>query len=77
VQGAQLLNDEEQEDDHRPSGVLEVLQALPQAHGAQGNKVGLAVQVRALTGAFLDVSEKQTGRLRRAKLKVGNSETGA
>jgi hypothetical protein len=34
VQGAQLLDDEEQEDDYEPSGVLEVLQALPEAHGA-------------------------------------------
>jgi hypothetical protein len=33
MQGAQLLDDEEQKDDHRPSGVLEVLQSLPQAHG--------------------------------------------
>jgi hypothetical protein len=34
MQGAQLLDDEEQEDDHGPLGVLEVLQSLPQAHGA-------------------------------------------
>jgi hypothetical protein len=29
VQEQELLDDEEQEDDHRPSGVLEVLQYLP------------------------------------------------
>jgi hypothetical protein len=39
VQGAQLHHDEEQEDDHGPSRVLEVLQALPQAPAAQGNEV--------------------------------------
>jgi len=43
VQGAQLLNDEEQEDDHWPSRVQEVLQALPQAPGAQGNEVETTV----------------------------------
>jgi hypothetical protein len=39
MQGAQLLDDEEQKDDHGPPGVLEVLQSLPQTHGAQGNQV--------------------------------------
>jgi hypothetical protein len=39
VQEQELLNHEEQEDDHGPSGVLEVLQYLPQAHGSQGNEV--------------------------------------
>jgi hypothetical protein len=29
LQEPELLHDEEQEDDHRPSGVLEVLQYLP------------------------------------------------
>jgi hypothetical protein len=39
LQKQELLNDEEQEDDHRPPRVLEVLQYLPQAHGSQGNEV--------------------------------------
>jgi hypothetical protein len=39
MQGAELLDDEEQEDDHWPPGVLEVLQSLPQAHRPQGNEV--------------------------------------
>jgi hypothetical protein len=39
VQEQELLNHEEQEDDHRPSGVLEVLQYLPQAHGSQRDEV--------------------------------------
>jgi hypothetical protein len=43
VQGAELLEDEEQEDDHRASGVFEVLQPLPQAHAAQGNEVSCRV----------------------------------
>jgi hypothetical protein len=34
MQGAQLLDDEEQEDCYWPSGVEEVLQTLPQASGA-------------------------------------------
>jgi hypothetical protein len=39
VQGAELLDDEEQEDDHGPSRVLEVLQPLPQAPATQGNEI--------------------------------------
>jgi hypothetical protein len=39
VQEQELLDDEEQEDDHGPSGVLEVLQHLPQAHGPQRDEV--------------------------------------
>jgi hypothetical protein len=39
VQKQELLNNEEQKDDHRPPRVLEVLQYLPQAHGSQGNEV--------------------------------------
>jgi hypothetical protein len=39
VQEQELLNDEEQEDDHRPPRVLEVLQYLPQAHRPQRNEV--------------------------------------
>ena len=39
VQEQELLDDEEQEDDHRPAGVLEVLQYLPQAHGPQRDEV--------------------------------------
>jgi hypothetical protein len=34
MQGAELLDDEEQEDRNGPSRVEEVLQALPQAPGA-------------------------------------------
>jgi len=39
VQKQELLDDEEQEDDHWPPGVLEVLQYLPQAHGSQRDQV--------------------------------------
>jgi hypothetical protein len=39
VQEQELLDDEEQEDDHWPPGVLEVLQHLPQAHGPQRDEV--------------------------------------
>jgi hypothetical protein len=34
LQRAQLLDNQEQKDDHGPSGVQEVLQALPQAYRA-------------------------------------------
>jgi hypothetical protein len=39
VQEQELLDDEEQEDDHWPARVLEVLQYLPQAHGSQRDEV--------------------------------------
>jgi hypothetical protein len=39
VQRAELLDDEEQEDDHGPVGAEEVLQPLPQASGPQGIEV--------------------------------------
>jgi hypothetical protein len=39
VQEQELLDDEEQEDDHGPARVLEVLQHLPQAHGPQRDEV--------------------------------------
>jgi hypothetical protein len=39
VQRAQLHNDQEQEDDHWPSGISKVLQALPLPPEAPGNKV--------------------------------------
>jgi hypothetical protein len=39
VQGAQLLDDEEQEDHYGSSRDEEVLQALPQAPNAQGSEV--------------------------------------
>jgi hypothetical protein len=39
VQAPELLDDEEQEDDHGPSRVQEVLQQLPEAPAAQGNEV--------------------------------------
>jgi len=50
VQGAELLEDEEQEDDHGPFGVFEVLQPMPQAHVAQGNKVVRALGSGGLRG---------------------------
>jgi hypothetical protein len=34
LQRAELFDDQEQEDDHGPSRVQEVLQAVPQAYGA-------------------------------------------
>ncbi len=34
VQRAELLDHQEQEDNYRASGVQQILQALPQAHGA-------------------------------------------
>jgi hypothetical protein len=39
VQEPELLNHKEQEDDYRPSGVLEVLQHVPQAHRPQRDEV--------------------------------------
>jgi hypothetical protein len=46
LQKQELLNDEEQEDDHGPSRVLEVLQYLPEAYGSQGNEVKQPLAVR-------------------------------
>ncbi len=39
VQGAQLLDHEKPEDHSGPDRVEEVLQALPEAHAAQGSEV--------------------------------------
>jgi hypothetical protein len=39
VQGKELLDDQEQEDDYGPPGVEEVLQSLPEAHAAQRGEV--------------------------------------
>jgi hypothetical protein len=39
VQRAELLDHEEQEDHHGTAGVQQVLQALPEAYGAQGSEV--------------------------------------
>src|SRR6185437_7764509 len=39
LQEQELLHHQEQEDDHGPPRVLQVLQHLPQAHGTQGNQV--------------------------------------
>jgi hypothetical protein len=66
VQGAQLHHDEEQEDDHGPSRVLEVLQALPQTPAAQGNEV---------TSEFIVHSSQFTGGLTRREATV-NYELG-
>ena len=46
VQGAELHDDEEQEDDHGSPRVQEVLQALPEAPVAQGNEVTQGSGVR-------------------------------
>jgi hypothetical protein len=46
LQKQELLNDEEQEDDHRSPRVLEVLQYLPEAYGSQGNEVKQPLAVR-------------------------------
>jgi hypothetical protein len=53
LQKQELLNDEEQKDDHGPPGVFEVLQYLPEAHGSQGNEVKqpLAVRLQPLAEA--------------------------
>jgi hypothetical protein len=42
LQRAELLDDQEQEEDDGPAGVFQVLQSLPQAHGSQGNQVAAA-----------------------------------
>jgi hypothetical protein len=42
VQTPELQHDEEQEEDDRAPGAEQVLPVLPEAHGAQGNKVGIA-----------------------------------
>jgi hypothetical protein len=41
MQEQELHHDPEQEDDDRASGEGEILPELPQAHGSQGNEVGL------------------------------------
>jgi hypothetical protein len=46
LQKQELLNDEEQEDDHGPPRVFEVLQYLPEAYGSQGNEVKQPLAVR-------------------------------
>jgi hypothetical protein len=45
LQEPELLHDQEQEDDHGSARVLEVLQYLPQAHGAQRDEVSFQVSV--------------------------------
>jgi hypothetical protein len=45
LQKQELLNDEEQKDDHWTSRVLEVLQYLPQAYGPQRNEV-ISIRIR-------------------------------
>src|SRR5690242_3886419 len=71
VQGAELLDDEEQEDDHRPSRVQEVLQPLPQAHGAQGNQVSRAPDVAHHRGV------SSTVKLSVSKTELGGSNPSA
>jgi hypothetical protein len=39
VQGAELLDHEEPEDDDGPAGIQKVLPPLPQAHAAQGSEI--------------------------------------
>jgi hypothetical protein len=39
VQGTELLDHEEQEDDHGPAGIQEILPPLPQAHAAQRGEI--------------------------------------
>lgn len=39
VQEPELFDDQEQEDDHGPAGVLQVLQYVPQAYAAQRDEV--------------------------------------
>jgi hypothetical protein len=39
LQRAQLLDDQEPEDDSRPAGSEEILQALPEAYAAQRSEV--------------------------------------
>jgi hypothetical protein len=51
LQRAELFDDEEQEDDHGPSGVQEVLQAVQEAYGAQRSEVSIqhsAVSIQPL-----------------------------
>jgi hypothetical protein len=40
LQEPELFDDQEQEDDNRASGDVEVLQSLPEAHGPQRDEVG-------------------------------------
>jgi hypothetical protein len=65
VQGAQLLDDEEQKDDHWPPRVLEVLQSLPQAYRSQRNQITLC---RALDGSAQGEPLKAKGFLQGRKL---------
>jgi hypothetical protein len=39
LQAPELQHDEEQEEDDGAAGIQQVLPLLPEAHGAQGNKV--------------------------------------
>ena len=73
VQEQELLNDEEQEDDHRPPRVLKVLQYLPQAHGSQGNEV---VSSRIRSEAFPTSFRITGGVSSTVKLSVSKTELG-
>jgi hypothetical protein len=57
LQEPELLYDEEQEDDHRPPGVLEVLQYLPQAHGPQRDEVSTTAAKALSERGFRDTGE--------------------
>src|SRR5437667_12450695 len=71
VQEQELLNHEEQEYDHRPLRVLEVLQYLPQAHGPQGNEV---VSSRIRSEAFPTSFRITGGVSSTVKLSVSKTE---
>jgi hypothetical protein len=45
LQRAELLDDQEPEDDDRTVGIQEILQPLPQAHAAQRSEISFEFQV--------------------------------
>ena len=55
VQEQELLDDEEQEDDHGSVGVLQVLQHVPEAHGAQRDQVVFASQLSVLSKNYFEL----------------------
>jgi hypothetical protein len=46
MQAAQLRDDEEQEEDDRAAGVLEILPVLSEAHRPQGRQIGRNAECR-------------------------------
>ena len=61
LQEPQLHDDEEQEEALRANGDAEVLQFVPEAHGAQGSEVGSRFPARFGSTAVLVLGESSNG----------------